>query len=121
MSIEEKGCYNCRFEECECFEEPCINCQNNWVCGTKEWEEHDFLWQPSVSETDDVNHPYHYTQGNIECIDAMKEAFGATALQHFCICNAFKYIWRAEHKNGMEDVDKALWYLNKYKELATNE
>lgn len=68
-----------------------------------------------------VTHPSHYTQGNIECIDAMVSAFGKEAVAHFCICNAFKYTWRSEHKNGMEDIDKALWYLTKYKELKSNE
>lgn len=69
------------------------------------------------SETDNVNHPSHYTQGGIECIDAMVAAFGKEAVSNFCLCNAFKYIWRAKHKNGEEDIDKALWYLDKYKEL----
>lgn len=68
-------------------------------------------------ETDNVNHPSHYTQGGVECIDAMVAAFGKEAVANFCICNAFKYVWRTKHKNGKEDVDKALWYLNKYEEL----
>lgn len=68
-----------------------------------------------------VHHPSHYNQGDIECIDAMVAAYGKEAVAHFCICNAFKYIWRTEHKNGMEDVDKANWYINKYKELKSVE
>ena len=66
---------------------------------------------------DNVNHPNHYTHGGIECIDAMESAFGIEAVQHFCACNAFKYIFRFLHKNGLEDIDKACWYLNKYKAL----
>lgn len=66
---------------------------------------------------DNVNHPSHYTSGGIECIDAMEAAFGIEWVQHFCACNAFKYIFRFLHKNGLEDIDKACWYLNKYKEL----
>ena len=68
-------------------------------------------------ENDVVNHPSHYTQGNIECIDAMKSAFGAAQLAAYCKIAAFKYIWRCEHKNGTEDVKKAIWYLNKFLEL----
>lgn len=68
-----------------------------------------------------VNHPYHYNSGTIECIDAMVESQGKVATKHFCICNAFKYIWRADKKNGVEDIDKAIWYLNKYKELCNGE
>lgn len=65
-----------------------------------------------------VNHPSHYNQGGIECIDAMISAFGNEKVADFCIINAFKYIWRYTHKNGKEDIDKALWYMNKYKELV---
>lgn len=66
---------------------------------------------------DPVNRPSHYAHGGIECIDAMESAFGIEWVQHFCACNAFKYIFRFLHKNGMEDIDKACWYLKKYKEL----
>ena len=66
---------------------------------------------------DVVNHPSHYTQGGIECIDAMKSAFGTDELAVYCKIAAFKYIWRCEHKNGLEDIKKAVWYLEKYLEL----
>lgn len=66
---------------------------------------------------DNVNHPAHYTQGNIECIDAMQSAFGAAELAVYCKIAAFKYLWRSEHKNGVEDIKKALWYTTKYIEL----
>lgn len=68
-------------------------------------------------EEERVNHPNHYTQGDIECIDAMQAAFGEQVVMHFCVCNAFKYIWRHNNKNGMEDIAKAKWYLNKYVQL----
>lgn len=66
---------------------------------------------------DVINCPAHYTQGNIECIEAMISAFGKEKVMTFCQCNAFKYIWRFDKKNGIEDIKKAEWYLNKYKEL----
>lgn len=65
---------------------------------------------------DVVNHPSHY-EGKIDCIDAMIEALGIEAVKAFCRCNAFKYIWRSEKKNGLEDIEKADWYLRKYIEL----
>lgn len=68
-----------------------------------------------------VNHPEHYNQGDIECIDAMISAFGKETVACFCIVNAFKYNWRSHSKNGIEDIDKAIWYLNKYKELTNDE
>ena len=68
-----------------------------------------------------VNHPSHYNQGGIECIDAMVAAYGKEAVENFCLCNAFKYVWRNRDKNGFEDIDKAIWYLNKIKELCSND
>ena len=69
------------------------------------------------NNNNNVEHPSHYNQGNIECIDAMIAAFGKETVEHFCICNAFKYLWRSEFKNGSEDIKKALWYLTKHNEL----
>lgn len=66
---------------------------------------------------DNVNHPKHYKTGKFESIDVMVETQGKEAVQNFCICNAFKYIYRHRFKNGVEDIKKAIWYLNKYVEL----
>lgn len=78
---------------------------------------------PSVAEVvekhgedvkpDPVNRPAHYTYGGIECIDAMQAAFGGEAVKDFCLCNAFKYLWRHREKGGLEDLKKARWYLNR--------
>lgn len=78
---------------------------------------------PTIAETaakrsedvkpDPVNHPAHYTSGGIECIDAIQAAFGAEVVKGFCLCNAFKYLWRHRNKNGVEDLKKACWYLNR--------
>lgn len=67
---------------------------------------------------DNVNHPSHYCTGQYECIDVMIETQGVEATMNFCMCNAFKYLYRHNVKNGMEDVRKADWYLCKYLELA---
>lgn len=66
---------------------------------------------------DNVNHPAHYNTGKYESIDVMVETQGINAVKDFCICNAFKYIYRHRFKNGTEDIKKAIWYLNKYVEL----
>lgn len=66
---------------------------------------------------DNVNHPSHYETGKFECIDVMLETQGVEAVKSFCICNAFKYLYRHCKKNGLEDVKKAQWYLNKFIEL----
>lgn len=71
-----------------------------------------------MKEFDNVERPEHYTDGNFGCIDVMIETQGKQAVMSFCICNAFKYIYRACRKNGIEDIMKARWYLNKYIELS---
>ena len=70
---------------------------------------------------DMVNHPAHYEKYSIECIDAMRETQGVEATKQFCICNAFKYLWRHNAKNGDEDIKKASWYLNKAVSLIEGE
>lgn len=61
-----------------------------------------------------VNHPSHYCQGGIECIDALKAAtVGKTGIEAVCVANVIKYLWRYEEKNGLEDVKKAQWYINR--------
>ena len=63
---------------------------------------------------DNVNHPSHYTQGGIECIDALKAAtVGKTGIEAVCVANVIKYLFRYENKNGLEDVRKAQWYINR--------
>lgn len=68
----------------------------------------------SDSSSDVVNHPKHYTQGGIECIDALKAAtVGKRGIEAICVANVIKYLWRYEEKNGTEDVRKAKWYVER--------
>ena len=61
-----------------------------------------------------VNHPVHYTSGKVECIDAIESATSnLTGLEAVCTANVIKYVWRWKLKNGVEDLEKASWYLNK--------
>ena len=57
-----------------------------------------------TTKHDPVNHPSHYTQGNIECIDAMQAAYGKESVMHFCKCNAFKYQWKIGRASCRERV-----------------
>lgn len=70
-------------------------------------------------QIDNVNHPAHYETGKYECIDVMAEAIGLEDTKGFCLCNAFKYIYRCtkKHTTPVEDVKKAIWYLQKFLEL----
>ena len=106
----QKGCRECplepiAFEDCafEDYPDEGIEDYYNIVFG---------------DEKEEINHPDRYAGGKFECIDVMLDVFGADAVKHFCILNAFKYLWRAEKKNGVEDIEKAVWYLNKYIELG---
>ena len=72
-----------------------------------------------LENKDNVNHPKHYCrEGSMECIDEMIWIFGVEAVKNFCLCNAWKYRYRAADKNGAEDLAKSDWYINKYKELV---
>lgn len=61
-----------------------------------------------------VQHPAHYNQGKVECIDAMAAAtVNKRGIEAICVSNIIKYLWRYEAKNGLEDVKKAQFYLNR--------
>ena len=72
---------------------------------------------------DMVNHPQHYTQGGIECIDALKAAtVGKRGIEAVCVANVIKYLWRYEEKNGTEDIRKAKFYIERLlKELEESQ
>ena len=72
-----------------------------------------------IAEIDpDAINPSHYKECSLECIDAMLMAFGADHVYMFCCITAWKYMWRYQNKNGIEDVKKARWYIEKAKELG---
>lgn len=62
---------------------------------------------------DVVNHPQHYTQGGIETIDYIQSKMTAEQFEGYLVGNILKYVSRYPHKNGVEDLKKAQWYLNK--------
>jgi hypothetical protein len=65
-----------------------------------------------------VNSPSHYTNGAIECIDAMKSMLSIEEYVGFLRGNVFKYQWRYKNKNGVEDLRKSQWYMNKLIEYS---
>lgn len=60
---------------------------------------------------DKIN-PTHY-KGTIECIDAIESTMSKEAFRGYLKGNVMKYMWRYEKKNGVEDLQKAEWYLKK--------
>lgn len=62
---------------------------------------------------DNVNHPSHYTFGGLELFDVWEATMSNEALQGLYKGNVMKYLWRYEHKNGLEDLKKAEVYLRR--------
>ena len=62
--------------------------------------------------TDNVNKPKHYGQGDIECIDYIKDILTDEELIGYYRGNVTKYLHRWRYKNGLEDLRKARWYLD---------
>ena len=70
--------------------------------------------------SDNINHPDHYNQGGVECIEALKAAtINKPPFEAVCVANVIKYLWRYEDKGGIEDIEKAMWYINRlHKEVV---
>jgi hypothetical protein len=69
---------------------------------------------------DMVNHPPHYNKAGIETIDAIMAATDGGS-EYYLQGNILKYVWRYRYKNGVEDLEKALWYLNKLIEIKRDD
>ncbi len=61
--------------------------------------------------TERINHPKHYTTGDIECIDAIKASMDFAEFEGYLKGNCIKYLWRYKHKGGIESLYKCEWYL----------
>ena len=76
--------------------------------------------KPLKDKYEEVNHPDHYNQYDVEVIDMMERVFGKEETAIFCKLNAFKYRQRMGNKPGqdiLKDLAKEKWYLAKKKEL----
>jgi len=99
------SCFDCKHEA-----EP-VNGEHCDVCCGSETHPNFLLID---SNPDSVSHPSHYTHGKIECIDAIASAvYGLSGFDGMCTGNAIKYLWRWRYKNGVEDLKKAKWYIDK--------
>ena len=70
-----------------------------------------------VIQEDAVNHPSHYTDGGIECIEAIESALTSEEYRGYLKGNIQKYVWRERHKGGTESLKKARWYLDRLIQL----
>ena len=66
-----------------------------------------------MKDHDSVDNPAHYNKGGVECIDAIRGSMSAEAFRGFLKGNVMKYVFRYEAKNGLEDLRKARWYLER--------
>lgn len=107
MAIESrKNCETCGLKDLDNNMYPCCDClpSNNY----EHWEE------AYADSKETVNHPNHYQSSKFEAIDIIDE-FGKdyTGESAFDFGNVVKYILRAKKKNGLEDLRKARWYLDR--------
>lgn len=62
--------------------------------------------------SDNINHPDHYQLNGMETIDIIGAATSELAgIEAFDTGNALKYLCRWKKKNGIEDLKKAVWYI----------
>jgi len=62
---------------------------------------------------DDVESPFHYNKGSIECVDAIEAASTKVEFEGYLRANVLKYVWRFRYKDNIKDLRKARWYLDK--------
>ncbi len=73
---------------------------------------HEEYMRKQAVKNDNVNSPAHYNQAGIECLDAIAAATG-DGYEYYLQGNIIKYLWRYRYKNGIEDLKKAQFYLNR--------
>ena len=118
------------------FDFEAIWLESNWMQASFNVKNQEVLWQrttnpeelpfiddePSLNDQyaeiekvrqDSINSPNHYADSTIECIDAMEAMMTPEQFIGYLRGNVFKYQWRYEKKNGIEDLKKAQWYLDK--------
>ena len=74
----------------------------------------------ATTNEDMVNRPPHYNKSGIECITAISAATG-DGFEYYLQGNIIKYVWRYPYKNGIEDLKKARWYLDKLIDISSTD
>lgn len=74
----------------------------------------DAVYEVFTNKKEDRINPSHYKQGKVECIDALEAAtINLAGIDAVCTANAIKYMWRWKEKGGVDDLKKAIWYIEK--------
>ena len=76
---------------------------------------------PALAEPDMVNSPAHYGNGSIECIEYIEDFLTTEEFIGYLRGNIAKYLHRFRYKNGLEDLKKAEWYLNRLSQTMGDE
>lgn len=123
-TTEYNVCNDCYYEWLGELDAPCCECKHQFAPGTDARLKANDCFRPkelkAYDEVDMVNHPAHYNRdGAMECIDEMITVFGKDIVACFCLCNVWKYRYRASDKGHEEDLSKSDYYMAKYKELIT--
>jgi len=89
----------------------------------KKWseylEKHKIVFEKPNIQPDMVNHPTHYTDGGIECIEAIEAQLTEEEYQGYLRGNCVKYLWRSKLKGDFkENLLKCQWYLERLIETA---
>ena len=77
-------------------------------------------WEMNCKEKDMVNNPPHYNKYGVECIEAIQSATGEV-YEYYLQGNIIKYLWRYRYKNGVQDLEKAQWYLSRLIEIKNQQ
>jgi len=78
----------------------------------KRLEEEKQKEKENLKVVDMVNSPEHYNKAGIETIDIIESVTG-DGFESYLQGNILKYMCRYKYKNGLEDLEKAQWYLNR--------
>lgn len=115
--MDDNMCEKCKYRNESAFATPCVLCKYSSVYANSQLTPADSQFAPADYAAE-IDHPAHYA-GKFECIEVMLDTMGPEDVKGFCLCNAFKYLWRCKkkHETPEEDVEKAVWYLQKYLEL----
>lgn len=101
-----KNCKDCLNSDVDDNDYPCRKCNGQHFININS------VTPIKKSEKDNVNHPSHYTQGKFETIDIIED-ITKEGFDSYLVGNILKYISRYKHKNGVEDLKKCRWYLDK--------
>ena len=112
-------CEKCKYKDTPSNSDPCYHCKFSYPRDSSGFTSGENNFSQAGGKSEEVDHPTHY-EGKYECIDVMLDTMGPEDVKGFCLCNAFKYLWRCKkkHETPEEDVEKAVWYLQKYLELG---